>query len=31
MVIIGTVLAIGGGWLVSLGGAFYYLPIGIAI
>ena len=31
MVIIGIVLAIGGGWLISLGGSFYYLPVGIGL
>jgi quinoprotein glucose dehydrogenase len=31
MVIIGIVLAIGGGWLLSLGGSFYYLPVGIGL
>jgi glucose dehydrogenase len=31
MVIIGIVLAIDGRWLISLGGSFYCLPVGIAI
>jgi quinoprotein glucose dehydrogenase len=31
MLIIGIVLAIGGGWLVALGGSLYYLPAGIGL
>lgn len=31
MLIIGIVLAIGGGWLIALGGSFYYLPAGIGL
>jgi quinoprotein glucose dehydrogenase len=31
MLIIGIVLAIGGGWLIALGGSFYYLPVGISL
>ena len=31
MAIIGLVLAIGGGWLIALGGSFYYLLAGIGL
>src|SRR6185437_10565676 len=31
MVIVGIVLAVGGGRLISLGGSFYYLPVGIGL
>ncbi|MGY3622533.1 quinoprotein glucose dehydrogenase [Bradyrhizobium sp. USDA 10063] len=31
MIVAGAVLAIGGGWLVALGGSFYYLPAGVAL
>ena len=31
MLIIGIALAIGGGWLIALGGSFYYLPVGIGL
>ncbi len=31
MLIIGIVLAIGGGWLIALGGSFYYSPVGIGL
>ena len=31
MSIIGSVLAIGGGWLKALDGSFYYLPVGIGL
>jgi quinoprotein glucose dehydrogenase len=31
MLIIGIVLAIGGGWLIASGGSFYYLPVGISL
>ena len=31
MLIIGIVLAIGGGWLIALGGSLYYLPVGIGL
>ncbi len=29
--VLGVVLAVGGTWLLSLGGSFYYLPAGIAL
>lgn len=31
MLICGIVLAIGGAWLISLGGSFYYLPAGLGL
>lgn len=31
MILIGLVLAIGGGWLIALGGSYYYLPAGIGL
>lgn len=31
MLIIGIVLGIGGGWLIALGGSFYYLAAGIGL
>jgi len=31
MLIIGIVLVLGGGWLIALGGSFYYLPAGIGL
>ncbi|HYC97607.1 membrane-bound PQQ-dependent dehydrogenase, glucose/quinate/shikimate family [Brevundimonas sp.] len=31
LILIGLVLAIGGGWLLSLGGSFYYLPAGLGL
>jgi quinoprotein glucose dehydrogenase len=31
MLTIGIVLAVGGGWLITLGGSFYYLPAGIGL
>ena len=29
--LLGLILAIGGGWLLTLGGSWYYLPAGIAL
>lgn len=31
MIVIGAILTIGGGWLIALGGSFYYLPAGVAL
>jgi quinoprotein glucose dehydrogenase len=31
MIVIGLVLAVGGAWLISLGGSFYYLPAGLGL
>jgi quinoprotein glucose dehydrogenase len=31
LVLLGLVLAVGGGWLISLGGSFYYLPSGVGL
>jgi quinoprotein glucose dehydrogenase len=31
MLICGLVIAIGGGWLIALGGSFYYLPAGLGL